>query len=117
MDGRTSQHGLYRQLGYLRFDRSCGRKNEKYKSWFWWYHVAKPQSFSYCRTVWDFGNHFPDRIDLGLGRAPGSDQLTAMPLRRNQETAQNFPGDVRQLQQYFSPDNQRAKVRAFPAKD
>ena len=57
---------------------------------------------------------YPDRIDLGLGRAPGSDQLTAMALRRNQETAQNFPGDVRQLQQYFSPDNQRAKVRAFP---
>jgi len=51
---------------------------------------------------------------LGLGRAPGSDQLTAMALRRNQETAQDFPLDVRQLQTYFSSKNQNGKVRAFP---
>jgi luciferase family oxidoreductase group 1 len=57
---------------------------------------------------------YPNRIDLGLGRAPGSDQLTAMALRRNQETAQDFPADVRQLQHYFSSNNQNAKVRAFP---
>jgi luciferase family oxidoreductase group 1 len=57
---------------------------------------------------------YPNRIDLGLGRAPGSDQLTAMALRRNQETAQDFPFDVRQLQRYFSSNNQNAKVRAFP---
>lgn len=58
---------------------------------------------------------YPGRIDLGLGRAPGSDQLTAMALRRNQETAHSFPADVRQLQQYFSKENSSAKVRAFPA--
>ena len=57
---------------------------------------------------------YPNRIDLGLGRAPGSDQLTAMALRRNQETAQDFPMDVRQLQKYFSSKNQTAQVRAFP---
>jgi luciferase family oxidoreductase group 1 len=57
---------------------------------------------------------YPNRIDLGLGRAPGSDQLTAMALRRNQETAQDFPLDVRQLQTYFSSKNQNGKVRAFP---
>jgi len=57
---------------------------------------------------------YPNRIDLGLGRAPGSDQLTAMALRRNQETAHNFPEDIRQLQTYFSADNRNAKVRAFP---
>jgi len=57
---------------------------------------------------------YPNRIDLGLGRAPGSDQLTAMALRRNQETAHNFPEDIRQLQTYFSADNRDAKVRAFP---
>lgn len=57
---------------------------------------------------------YPKRIDLGLGRAPGSDQLTAMALRRNQETAHNFPEDVRQLQTYFSDDNCDARVRAFP---
>ena len=57
---------------------------------------------------------YPGRIDLGLGRAPGSDQLTAMALRRNQETAHSFPRDVRQLQKYFSDDNSDAQVRAFP---
>ena len=57
---------------------------------------------------------YPNRIDLGLGRAPGSDQLTAMALRRNQETAQDFPLDVRQLQTYFNSKNQNGKVRAFP---
>jgi len=57
---------------------------------------------------------YPGRIDLGLGRAPGSDQVTAMALRRNQETAHSFPRDVRQLQTYFSDENVDAKVRAFP---
>lgn len=57
---------------------------------------------------------YPNRIDLGLGRAPGSDQLTAMALRRNQETAQDFPADIRQLQRYFSKENYTSKVRAFP---
>lgn len=57
---------------------------------------------------------YPNRIDLGLGRAPGSDQLTAMALRRNQETAHNFPEDVKQLQAYFSEENRDARVRAFP---
>jgi luciferase family oxidoreductase group 1 len=57
---------------------------------------------------------FPNRIDLGLGRAPGSDQLTAMALRRNQETAHAFPNDIKQLQAYFSEENRDAKVRAFP---
>ncbi len=58
---------------------------------------------------------YPNRIDLGLGRAPGSDQPTALALRRNNiDNAQLFPSDVRQLQKYFSPQNQTAKVRAFP---
>ncbi len=57
---------------------------------------------------------YPGRIDLGLGRAPGADQITAMALRRDQETVQDFPADVRQLQRYFSSNNQNSKVRAFP---
>lgn len=58
---------------------------------------------------------YPTRIDLGLGRAPGTDQLTAMALRRNHiETSQDFPVDVKQLQTFFSKDNSDAKVRAFP---
>ena len=58
---------------------------------------------------------YPGRIDLGLGRAPGTDQLTAMALRRNNmATTNDFPEDIKQLQTYFSKDNSTAKVRAFP---
>ncbi len=58
---------------------------------------------------------YPNRIDLGLGRAPGTDQLTAMALRRNNmDTSYNFPTDVKQLQTYFSNENSNAKVHAFP---
>src|ERR1700709_266884 len=47
---------------------------------------------------------YPGRIDLGLGRAPGSDQRTARALRRNlAETADNYPQDVQELQAYFAP--------------
>lgn len=58
---------------------------------------------------------YPGRIDLGLGRAPGTDQLTAYALRRKNMTAENnFPADVQELQAYFSSENRTAKVRAFP---
>lgn len=58
---------------------------------------------------------YPQRIDLGLGRAPGTDQLTAAALRRNNMgTAYNFPSDIRELQLYFSDENSDGRVRAFP---
>lgn len=58
---------------------------------------------------------YPNRIDLGLGRAPGTDQLTAAALRRNNMTSQyDFPNDIKSLQQFLSADNTHAKVRAFP---
>jgi len=57
---------------------------------------------------------FPNRIDLGLGRAPGTDQLTAMALRRDQRAAMEFPKNVRELQTYLSASNRNAHVRAFP---
>lgn len=58
---------------------------------------------------------YPGRIDLGLGRAPGTDQLTAMALRRNNmSTAFDFPNDVLELQRYFENTDQEARVRAFP---
>lgn len=58
---------------------------------------------------------YPQRIDLGLGRAPGTDQLTAQALRRDpMRNAQNFPQEVRELQHYFNPIDPEVKVRAFP---
>ncbi|PZX52772.1 luciferase family oxidoreductase group 1 [Algoriphagus ratkowskyi] len=59
---------------------------------------------------------YPNRIDLGLGRAPGTDQTTATALRRGrQESVQEFPSDLDDLQRYFSEKNLDSKVRAFPA--
>ncbi|MGO1596460.1 MAG: LLM class flavin-dependent oxidoreductase [Sphingobacterium sp.] len=58
---------------------------------------------------------YPGRIDLGLGRAPGTDQVTAMALRRNNiNTSFYFRDDILALQTYFSDENAPAKVRAFP---
>ena len=58
---------------------------------------------------------FPGRIDLGLGRAPGSDQLTAMALRRNLTADVNqFPSDVQELLHYFAAAEPGQAVRAVP---
>jgi luciferase family oxidoreductase group 1 len=57
---------------------------------------------------------FPGRIDLGLGRAPGSDQRTAIALRRTLASDPDaFPQDVLELLSYFEPDDGQA-VRAVP---
>lgn len=58
---------------------------------------------------------YPGRIDLGLGRAPGTDQLTAMAIRgENFRAEHNFPQDIQRLQQFFSADNSNSKIRAIP---
>ena len=58
---------------------------------------------------------YPGRIDLGLGRAPGTDQLTAMALRRNlQGSVDEFPNNVAELQSYLAPADPAARVRAVP---
>lgn len=59
---------------------------------------------------------FPHRVDLGLGRAPGTDMMTASALRRDQHNGvYQFPEEVEQLEKYFGPENQQAYVRAYPA--
>jgi luciferase family oxidoreductase group 1 len=58
---------------------------------------------------------YPDRIDLGLGRAPGTDQPTARALRRNiASTSDNFPQDVEELQSYFEPHAPNQRIHAVP---
>ncbi len=56
----------------------------------------------------------PGRIDLGLGRAPGSDRNTMRALRRHPQTAENFPQDVLELQAYLGKDSLIPGVRAIP---
>ncbi|MEX0684731.1 MAG: LLM class flavin-dependent oxidoreductase [Balneolales bacterium] len=58
---------------------------------------------------------YPDRVDLGLGRAPGTDQATAYAIRPDRMTeVHRFPENVKLLQRYLSADNRNASVRAIP---
>jgi luciferase family oxidoreductase group 1 len=58
---------------------------------------------------------YPGRIDLGLGRAPGTDQRTLLALRRTPASAESFPDDVLELQQFFEPAKQGQTVQAVPS--
>lgn len=56
---------------------------------------------------------YPDRIDLGLGRAPGTDTLTAQAIRIDfMKAAHSFPAEVEKIENYFSKENKTSKVRA-----
>ncbi len=58
---------------------------------------------------------YPNRIDLGLGRAPGTDVLTAQALGRNPAIInQQFPKQILELKKYFSSENKDSLVRAIP---
>lgn len=57
---------------------------------------------------------FPGRIDLGLGRAPGTDQLTLRALRRSPAAAANFPQDVLELQALLAPALPGQSIQAVP---
>ena len=59
---------------------------------------------------------YPGRIDLGLGRAPGSDQKTTYALRRDPRAAEAFPRDVLELQAYLAGDSRVPGVDAIPGK-
>ena len=60
---------------------------------------------------------FPERIDLGLGRAPGTDQRTLMALRRGPESSENFPQDVLELQALLGPPQENQFLHAIPGED
>ncbi len=57
---------------------------------------------------------FPGRIDLGLGRAPGTDQLTLRALRRDPANADHFPQDVLELQAFLGPVQPGQRIEAVP---
>ena len=60
---------------------------------------------------------YPGRIDLGLGRAPGTDGLTWRALRRDPRAAEHFPDDVQELQALLGPVQPGQRVRAVPGAD
>jgi luciferase family oxidoreductase group 1 len=57
---------------------------------------------------------YPGRIDLGLGRAPGTDQLTVQALRRHPSAAEYFADDVQELQALLGPPAAEQRIRAVP---
>src|SRR5690606_32196802 len=59
-------------------------------------------------------NIYPNRLDLGLGRAPGTDMLTASALRRShdEDSVYSFPNDIRELLQYFGSEKVQGHVKA-----
>lgn len=62
------------------------------------------------------GRLYPNRIDLGLGRAPGTDQVTAHAIRSDRmQAVNNFPAEIERIQKYFSDDNEWSEVRAVVA--
>ncbi|WP_375324105.1 LLM class flavin-dependent oxidoreductase [Flagellimonas sp. GZD32] len=62
------------------------------------------------------GNLFPNRIDLGLGRAPGTDPATTQAIKPGfMEATHAFPNDIETIQRYFSEENKSAKVRVTVA--
>ncbi|WP_282018048.1 LLM class flavin-dependent oxidoreductase [Salegentibacter mishustinae] len=62
------------------------------------------------------GTLYPNRIDLGLGRAPGTDQVTAQAIRSDRmKSVFKFPEEVKEIQKYFSVENAQEKVRAAVA--
>jgi luciferase family oxidoreductase group 1 len=60
---------------------------------------------------------FPDRIDLGLGRALGTDQHTLQALRRGPEASEYFPQDVVELQSLLGPPQKNQLLHAIPGED
>ncbi|MDF2695449.1 MAG: Luciferase-like monooxygenase [Labilithrix sp.] len=57
---------------------------------------------------------YPGRIDLGLGRAPGTDQVTVRAMRRDLDASERFPQDVQELQTLFEPVREGQRVQAVP---
>ena len=60
---------------------------------------------------------FPGRIDLGLGRAPGTDQRTLRALRRGPDSSEHFPQDVVELQALLGPPQENQAIHAIPGED
>jgi len=64
------------------------------------------------------GSLYPNRIDLGIGRAPGTDEATIAAIRSDfMEASRSFPSELEKIQRYFSKENETSSVRATVAED
>ena len=113
--GRAPQHGRHRQRRDCGRDRLCRRRHNARSAW--------APAGSCCPTMRpliiaeQFGTLetlYPGRIDLGVGRAPGTDQRTLRALRRDPSSADTFPQDVLELQALLGPLQPGQVVQAVP---
>ena len=101
---RASQHGRRRQRRDRGGDRPYRRRHADHPGRRGRDHAAQPRAADHRRAVRHPGAAVPGRIDLGLGRAPGTDQITARALRRTPaRRRKNFPRDVVELQASSAP--------------
>ena len=80
------------------------------------HHAAEPRPLVIAEQFGTLEALHPGRIDLGLGRAPGTDQITMRALRRNAASADTFPEDVLELQGYLGDETRVPGVEATPGK-
>src|ERR1700730_4999014 len=112
---RASQYARHRQRCDRGGDRLYRRRHQDHSCWIGRRDVAKPCAAGHRRAIRYAGIALPGRIDLGLGRAPGTDQRTARALRRDlATTAENFPHDVMELKALLGPVQPNQMVRAVP---
>ena len=80
------------------------------------HHAAQPCPLMIAEQFGTLAALYPGRVELGLGRAPGTDQVTARALRRTLLGGdEHFPQDVVELMGYSSPPNPARRCRRFPA--
>jgi luciferase family oxidoreductase group 1 len=112
----TPQHARHRQRRHRAGDLARGRAHQHDTRGFGRHHAPNHSPLVIAEQFGTLESLYPGRIDLGLGRAPGSDQRTARALRRHMggDTAENFPQDVLELQAYFDEPSDFQALRAVP---
>ena len=88
------------------------------KSRFGWHHAAQSCPLVVAEQFGTLATLYPNRVELGLGRAPGTDQVTMRALRRGrQETEDQFPQDVLEILQYFKEPAPHQRIVATPGQN
>ena len=110
----ASQHARHRQRGNRGRDRPRGRRHHHHPGRRRRHHAAEPRAARRSRSSSGRSSRsFPGRIDLGLGRAPGTDPATARALRRNAASRSGpFPQDVLELMAIWPPAEDRRFARS-----
>ena len=112
---RAPQHAEHRLLGHQRADRARRRADDaRIRLGAGGVMLPNHSPLVIAEQFGTLEAMYPGRIDLGLGRAPGSDQNTMYALRRDPTSADRFPQDVLELQAYLAGDVPRPRRRRRP---